>query len=73
MKLYGKLTEDEVLNFVKEKFRLSAKVVEVSNKKGLKESGFISNNAPAGTSSEGGEKKSSHSILDAHKLIRGSD
>ena len=69
MKLYGKLNEEELLGFVKEKFKLSAKVIEVSNKKsGLKESGFISNNAPARGD---GEKKSSVSILDAHKLIGG--
>jgi len=71
MKLYGKLSEDELLDHVREKFKLSTKLVEVSNKKsGLKESGFISNNAPA-KNSENSETRHKPSILDAHKLFGG--
>ena len=75
MKLYGKLNEDELIGFVKDKYSVVEKLVQVSTKqngKNLKESGFISNKAPAGTgNSEDGERKHRGSILDAHKLITG--
>lgn len=73
MKLYGKLTEDELIGYVKDKYSVVEKFIKVSANKnsGLKEQGFISNNAPA-ANSEGVERKNSGlSILDAHKLISG--